>query len=285
MAKKTLEQYIRDGREEALKQYDAAVEQLTATAEKEIKQQQAAIDHQAAKDTAQLQHQQTLTKQDSRPKYDAAAVQELVDRQNVEERMAGLGLAQSGVKNAALAGASQRRQVADQTIRRAVERAVGEWDREIAGVKAEAKEDKAAVKEKLKKQLNDDSFKLLQDYFEQADKTALSAYKADKQADDRLENLITSINKQLSDKTGGMYVYENGKIKKVKENSLYAALDKDLRFKSGGMFGISDNGTIQVLSNFNVGLLKFLDAELRKTSKGKYGVTEDGFIVILEADD
>ncbi len=280
MAKKSLEQYMREEREKALKEYHAAADQLTADTEREIEAAKQAIDREAAKDTADLQHEQTLVRQDSRPLYDAAAVQELVDRQNIEERMASLGLSKSGTKDAGLAGAAQRKRVTEQNVKKAVDRTVSELDRDISAVRTQAAQDKTDVKQKLNKKLQEKTYELMQDYLDQANKDAQEKY--DTATGKELEE---SINKQLASKTGGMYIYENGKIKKVGDDSLFGALDKELRYQSGGMFGISDTGTIQVLSNVNEGLIKFLDAELRKVSKGKYGVTGDGFVLVLEADD
>ena len=280
MAKKSLEQYLREDREKALKQYHAAADQLTAEVNQDIADRGAAVDRETARDTDELRHQQDLAREDGRLRYDAAAVQALVERQNVEERMAAMGLGRSGTREAALAGTDEARRTAETTTRKAVDHAVGELDRKIVRTRTEANEKKAAIKKELTDRLNDQTYAMMQKHLDQANETAEKRYREDND-----DALTKSINEQLKKQTGGMYYYENGKIKKLGNDSLFAALDKDLQYISGGMFGISDSGVVKVLSNVNEGLIKVLNAELRRVSNGKFGVDSSGLVVVLKGDD
>lgn len=281
MAKKTLEQYLQEEREKALKQYQAAADQMTAETKQDVADRHAAIDRETKRATDELRYQQEQKRADGRLRYDAAAVQALVEQQNVEERMTAMGLGRSGVRDAALAGTKQQKRMAEADTRRDTDRAVEALSRKIALADAEASEQKAAIQKDLTDRLNDRTYALMQKHLDNANETAEKRYKEDTD-----ESLAQSINEQLKKHTGGMYYYENGKIKKQGNASLFAALDKDLQFISGGMFGVSENGVVQVLSNVNEGMLKILDADLRKVSGGRYGVDhESGLVIVLKGAD
>ncbi len=205
MSGHSLEYYRGELRAQAAKDYREVLAEMTNATNQQIAAEKQAIDLNADNKVAEQQARGDVAVKESRPIIDAAAVQQLVDEQNAKERMANLGLAQSGTQAAALHGADNRRATTEQQTHRALKAVMEDISRNISTIYTKAEANKALVSQDLSTDLSEDAAALWKKLMKQADANALSAYKSDQSVANTRAKLIASIDAQLLKKTNGAY--------------------------------------------------------------------------------
>lgn len=260
MATKTYDEYKAKQRKDAQADFEQGRSELEVVASKKIQADHAKIDHETDRAVDALQQDKQQATSDAKPIVDAAAVQRLVDEQNVLETMTALGLGASGTKRAALDGAAHRQAVTEQRAAAQVNGAVAKLDRDIAQAQADAVVQKDAAVAKWWNAKDEDVADLWQNLMKRADSTATTLYKADQ-----------------SDATARYKAQLSAETAKYKADSVAASA----AYKADSAAATAVYKADQSAANIKTKLILAVDAQLRKKTGGAYGLSSDGSVVKL----
>lgn len=176
------ETYLKREQTEADKRQKSYEKQRKKQAEAELTAAEQDIDARAAAQTAAHEESLTQAKRDFRRQYNENAVEEMILKRQVAERMAGLGLSQSGTARSGRQAASAVRQRADRSVTVERQAAVERLNRLITAVREESAADKrqAQVKAASAAQKDAESYRQKQQTLAQS--RAKAAYEAAQKA-------------------------------------------------------------------------------------------------------
>lgn len=224
MATKPYSQYKKEQRDAAKADVEQAADLQTILASQNIQADHAEIDQKTAASVHRMEEDRTKAVAAAKPQVDAAQVQRLVDEQTAAERMAALGLGASGAKQAAMHGAATHQRVSEQNAARQLNDTLAQLDRELDAVHQAATAQKNIAVSKRMTAKDEKVASLWQTAMKRADADALALYKAalsDETARYKAELSATNLRAQL-----------------------YAAVHDKLLKKTGGVYGLSQNGTV-----------------------------------------
>ena len=191
MAVKSYEEYLAEQRakNDALYQQQLAErnQALSDINNQYVQGQQAAVDTSTAAQTAIVEQQKAALPEAYRDLYDANAVQQLVGERQVAERMANLGLTDSGLNRTQQTALAVQRGNADADVRRQERQAAQQLEQQLLQIRADAEAQKQQIATSANADLATRQYELqsnLRDYYDNlAQSTATSLYNADVQAE------------------------------------------------------------------------------------------------------
>ncbi len=113
---KTYEEFEREELEKARQEQEAFIQKQQAATQREVEQALNRLEQQAAPSLQKAAGQADQAVRDAGRDYDLNAVRQLVTQRQLKERMANLGLNQSGYHEAAQQGAVQARRASDLSV-------------------------------------------------------------------------------------------------------------------------------------------------------------------------
>lgn len=257
MATKTYDEYRKKQRENAVADYERGAEQRKQATEMEVNADHVRIDTDKQNTLAELSADVQTAEQTRRKAVDKAAVDRMVNEHNLSERMSALGLVQSGAFRAAKQGAQNKQTVAVGAANKAFADTAAAIEREAAATVSTADADKqAATMKRWAAYLQEDASAYASS-MKQADSTALSVYKADQsaetsrykadkdaEADKYKADKDAEADMYKADASTAATIYKADATAANNTTKLIAAVDTQLRKKTNGAYGLSQNGTV-----------------------------------------
>ena len=268
-------------RKQALQQVREREKEIAANVNKQRDAKEAQIRSTLAGDEQVIDRREAAAVKNTHPLLDKAAIQQAVDRRNVAERMAHLGLTRSGTADAALQGADQRRAVTERQVGAALrdETAALESDRTAKRQEASVKLAKAAqdASAEVERQVGVLKERLL----ESADRTARTLFDRENSNAAVKKALIDKLNTQLSKEFGeGFTVSSSGNLKKTDDANRYGEIAKRLEEATGGAFTVTPLGNIKQLRELSSSQMQKLNEALLAASDGKYSISPEGRVFV-----